>query len=122
MHGNQRDASLDTLLLLDGEYFVIDEAGKLWVKFEVALVKTSMHRPHGIKYSLTLHDEHGTRLLGFDNAHAIKVGTGPGASTRISYDHQHTGARTRFYDYTDAATLLSDFWQEVESIMQDRTP
>ncbi len=28
--------------------------------------------PHGIRYALTLHDRYGTRLLGFDNAHAVK--------------------------------------------------
>jgi hypothetical protein len=34
-------------------------------------------RPHGLKYSLTLHAEDGARLLGFDNAHRITEGSGP---------------------------------------------
>ncbi len=48
------DPNLDTLLLLDGESFVADKTGKLWVKFDVKRVDASAQRPHGIKYSLTL--------------------------------------------------------------------
>jgi len=59
-------------------------------------------------------------LLGFDNAHAVREGSGPSARTRIEYDHTHRGARVRFYDYADAATLLADFWTEVEAILDKR--
>ncbi|WP_232464542.1 toxin-antitoxin system TumE family protein [Bordetella genomosp. 8] len=110
------------MLLLDGETFVADVAGKAWVKFEVKRVRACRHRPHGIKYSLTLHDENGERMLGFDNAHPVKEGGGPGARTRIEYDHKHKSSRVRFYTYMDAATLLSDFWTEVEMTLRDRTP
>lgn len=116
----KKDSSLDTLLLLDGESFVADSAGKIWVKFDVKSVVACVRRPHGIKYSLTIHDENGERILGFDNAHPIKEGTGPGAKTRITYDHRHKGDRVRFYVYTDASTLLNDFWHEVESLLQER--
>ena len=119
--GTKRDASLDTLLMLDGDSFATDKAGKLWVKFDVQSVQVSAHRPHGIKYSLTLHDESGERVLGFDNAHPVKEGSGPGAQTRVEYDHKHKGQRVRFYAYTDAAALLNDFWQEVELILQERS-
>ncbi len=81
----------------------------------------SPERPHGLTYSLTLHDEYGERLLGFDNAHPIRENAGPGARTRIEYDHRHSGDRVRFYEYADAATLLADFWTEVETIMQRRS-
>jgi hypothetical protein len=91
------------------------------VKFEVARIDATRERPHGLKYSLTLHDEKGTRLLGFDNAHPIRQGSGPGARTRIEYDHKHAGERIRFYDYEDAATLLGDFWTEVETVMKERS-
>lgn len=40
--------------------------GSRWKSCQVA---ASSERPHGIKYSLTLHAPDGTRLLGFDNAH-----------------------------------------------------
>ena len=29
---------------------------------------------------------------------------GPGARTRIEYNHKHKGQRVRFYDYTDEVT------------------
>jgi hypothetical protein len=114
-----RDPSLDTLLQLDGDSFVTD--AKCWVKFVVKRVAVSPERPHGLDYSLTLHDEDGERLLGFDNAHAAREGSGPGARTRIEYDHRHSGKRVRFYVYADAATLLADFWTEVEGILQKRS-
>lgn len=117
----QKDSGLDNLLLLHGESFAVDEAGKLWVKFDARSTAVSAQRPHGIKYSLTVHNEHGERILGFDNAHPIKEGTGPGAQTRIEYDHQHKGERIRFYRYKDATTLLEDFWHAVESILQERS-
>jgi len=116
-----RDPSLDTLLALDGEVFTLDASGQYWVKFDVKRCAVTAERPHGLKYSLTLHDEQGERLLGFDNAHPVREGAGPGARTRIEYDHRHSGERIRFYDYADAATLLADFWKEVDVVMQQRS-
>src|SRR5580658_10272058 len=113
------DLSLDTLLLLDGESFVVE--GNFWVKFEVKRVPVTVEKPHGLDYSLTLHDGNGKRLMGFDNAHSIREGAGPGARTRIEYDHKHKGERVRFYDYKDAMSLLADFWTEVESILKERS-
>ncbi|MCC7005929.1 MAG: hypothetical protein IT497_04720 [Ottowia sp.] len=89
-----------------------------WVKFEVKRCAITPERPHGIKYSLTLHNEKGSRLLGFDNAHAIHEGSGPGIRTRIEYDHKHKGEQVKFYVYENAASLLEDFWTEVEMILQ----
>lgn len=115
----KHDPSLDTLLLLDGETFVVE--GNFWVKFEVKRVPVLPEKPHGLNYSLTLHDGNGERLLGFDNAHPIREGTGPGSRTRIEYDHKHKGKRVRFYDYKDAMSLLADFWTEVELILKERS-
>lgn len=115
----KRDASLDTLLLLDGEIFVVE--GSFWVKFEVKKVPPTPEKPHGLDYSLTLHDGDNERLLGFDNAHSIREGAGPGARTRIEYDHKHKGERVRFYDYTDSMSLLDDFWTEVDLILKERS-
>jgi hypothetical protein len=113
----ESDPGLDTLLLLAGERFVV-EAG-FWVKFDVSKVSPSPEKPHGLSYSLTLHDPGGERILGFDNAHPVQEGSGPGARTRIEYDHRHKGEWVRWYDYKDAATLLADFWTEVESILKE---
>ena len=116
-----RDLSLDTLLPLDGESFVVDTEGLYWVKFVVKQVPVTPERPHGLNYSLTLHDDDGERLLGFDNAHPIREGSGPGARTRIEYDHKHGGQQVKFYLYANAATLLADFWTEVEAILKKRS-
>jgi hypothetical protein len=116
-----RDVSLDVLLLLDGESFVVHSDDGCWTSFMVKRVPATSERPHGLRYSLTLHDGYGERLVGFDNAHAIQEGAGPGAKTRIEYDHKHVGERIRFYEYADAATLLADFWNEVDNILRMRS-
>lgn len=104
-----------------GIVFFADENGEHWVKFAVKHVQVTPERPHGLGYSLTPHNKDGTRLVGFDNAHPIREGSGPGAKTRIEYDHRHGGEKVRFYMYQDAATLLADFWTEVEAILQKRS-
>lgn len=121
MKANVRDPALDTRLYLDGETFVVDSIGTCWVKFEVKHCAVTAERPQGLKYSLTLHDGADSRLLGFDNAHPIREGSGPGARTRIEYDHKHRGPQVRFYVYEDAAKLLADFWAEVEAILDRRS-
>ncbi len=114
-----RDQSLDSLLTLDGVRYAI--YGPYWVKFEVKRVPATPERPHGLDYSLTLHDGKGERMLGFDNAHPVREVGGPGARTRIEYDHKHQGERIRFYEYQDAATLVVDFWTEVDKILEQRS-
>ena len=64
------DPSLDTLLDLDGG--ILEQEGGFWIKVEAKRVKVSGDTPHGIRYSLTLHDKFGTRVLGYDNAHATR--------------------------------------------------
>ena len=104
---------LDVLLLLDGQTLIIDPDGKYWVRFVVKQVPLSLDRPHGLSYSLTLHDETGARLVGFDNAHAAPAKKG--RARRVTKDHRHRLRTIRPYEYRDAATLLADFWAEVEA-------
>ena len=61
---------LENLLNLDSEIFPMDSG--YWVKFEVKVVTKSKTIPHGIKYSLTLHDKSNQRVIGYDNAHSFK--------------------------------------------------
>ena len=62
---------IETLLDLDG--VIIEQAGGCWTKFEVRqIAQPTEERPHAIRYSLTLHDRYGERIMGFDNAHAVK--------------------------------------------------
>ncbi len=75
----RRDASLDALLDLDGQIFVVDPVARHWVKFVVRRVPVSAGKPHGLDYSLTLHDASGKRLVGYDNAHPVSSGRGGAA-------------------------------------------
>ena len=68
-HRPEQDHTLENLLDLDGDIYVIDETAGYWVKFVVRRVIPSPKRPHGIEYSLTMHDSSNRRLVGFDNAH-----------------------------------------------------
>jgi hypothetical protein len=108
-----RDHGLDDLLLLDGEIFFADSAGKQLVKFVVKRVEPSAERPHGLSYSLTLHGPDGERLVGFDNAHPIAAQSGPGRRKKVEHDHRHRLKTVRPYEYRDAGTLLADFWEQV---------
>jgi Family of unknown function (DUF6516) len=112
----RRDPSLDTLLELDGQVLVIDEAG-YWVKFVVNQVPLTADKPHGLDYTLTLHGPDGGRMVGFDNAHQVK---GQRRGAPEAKDHQHSLRSVRPYDYTDAGSLLAAFWSEVESVMREK--
>ena len=79
------------------------------VRFRIAEVGVSVERPHGIKYSFTLHDVDGTRLLGYDNTH--------GVPRTQEYDHRHRFRRARelvAYEFRSADELLVDFFAAVE--------
>jgi hypothetical protein len=114
-----RDPTLDSLLDLDGQIFVIDTGRAYWVKFEVRRIDPTPEKPHGLDYSLTLHGASGERLVGFDNAHAVKAQTGPGGK-RGTWDHKHRLRTIRAYDYADAAALLEDFWRLVDDVLTER--
>ena len=114
------DASLDHLLDLDGVVMVVDTDGRHWVRFVVRRVPASDEQPHGLSYSLTLHGEGGERLVGFDNAHPVRPTAGPSGRGRGRRDHKHRLRTVRPYEYTDAATLLADFWAEVDAVLRER--
>ena len=114
------DSGLDALLPLDGEVFFIDPHADHWVKFEVKRIAATVERPHGLRYSLTLHARDGERLVGFDNAHPVTSGSGPGAKRSAAFDHKHRLRTIRPYEYSDAASLLEDFWKEVEAALAER--
>lgn len=106
------DPTLNTLLDLDGQVLVIDPSGH-WVRFVVTKVSASDVKPHGLDYTLTLHAPDGERLVGFDNAHAVK-GTKKGSL----HDHRHRFKTVKGYEYKDAASLVADFWRDVEAVMK----
>ena len=102
---------------LDGEVFPMDKG--CWTKFEVKRVAPSSNIPHGIKYSLTLHDRHNRRIVGFDNAHAFKSKRKKFGARKVTWDHKHLQERISSYEYESAGQLLEDFWAAVEKILKD---
>jgi hypothetical protein len=106
------DHELAFLLSLDGLEFQF--ARGYVVKIAAREIGTTKQRPHGVRYSLTLHDPAGRRIFGMDNAHGIQ--------RRTEYDHRHVyGARKMLpYAYRGPAELLGDFYSEVERILRER--
>jgi Family of unknown function (DUF6516) len=115
---DSRDPGLDVLLDLDGEVFAVDAEGKYVLRFVVKRVPPSPERPQGLSYSLTLHDETGARLVGFDNAHPAP--RPKGRRRRTMHDHRHRLRTIRPYEYRDAAALLADFWADVDAVLRER--
>jgi hypothetical protein len=116
----RRDASLDTLLDLDGQVLVVDPEGRHWVRFVVRRVAATEAKPNGLDYSLTLHGPDGERLVGFDNAHPVRRTSGPAGKAGTAFDHRHGLKTVRPYEYQDAAALLADFWDAVEQVLRER--
>ena len=117
---NSPDVGLDTLLDLDGS--ILEQEGGYWIKIEVRRIPPSEHARHGIRYSLTLHNRYGNRVLGYDNAHAVKppkkfkfVGR------RLPYDHRHRTASDKGepYVFESAHRLLEDFFAEVDRVIKE---
>lgn len=109
---------LKTLLDLHG--MLIEQEKGCWIKFDVTVGKETIERPHGLRYSLTLHNEYGIRLMGFDNAHLVKPPKKFKYSGRIiPYDHVHRHASDKGtpYEFKDAYQLLTDFFKRVDQIL-----
>jgi hypothetical protein len=113
---SRRDESLERLLDLDG--FLAEIGGGFGVKIVAQRVPPDEHRPHGVSYTLTLHDPTGRRVFGIDNAHVIRLTGGPAGRSSATRDHLHRGESVRPYDYRDAGTLIDDFWREVDAILK----
>jgi hypothetical protein len=120
MKWRDRDPGAEVLLDLDGQVFVVDPKGQYWVRFSVSRVVPTSGQPHGLNYSLTLHGPDGNRLLGFDNAHPVRESRGPGGKSRGPHDHRHRMETVRPYRFKDAATLLEDFWAEVDKLLKEK--
>ena len=109
---------LETLLDLDDSIFE-QEAG-FWIKIEAKMVEASPSIPHGVRYSLTLHNQYGTRVMGYDNAHAVKPPRKGYAGRRLEYDHRHRSASDKGvpYVFLSAQQLLEDFFAETDRVIE----
>ena len=111
--------SLENLLAFDGEEFTTEEG--LTMRFKVKRCPVTPERPLGIRYSLTLHDPYGHRILGFDNAHAAGIRKQKRFGAKIrTFDHVHRSARDKGVPIpiSDAAELLALFLHEVDQYRQ----
>jgi hypothetical protein len=107
---------LEYLLNLHGEVFPMDNG--YWVKFEALKVEPTISIPHGIKYSLTLHDKTNKRVIGYDNAHSFKSSKRYGVK-KETYDHIHKQMDIVAYEFESASQLIEDFWTSVEYYMEN---
>lgn len=111
--------TLEFLLAFNGLIHVLEEGYRL--KFEIARTAPNPERPHGLRYSFTLHDPAGRRLIGFDNAHAVAP-TRTFAPRPVEHDHWHRTENDagRPYRFSTADTLLADFFAEVRRALAER--
>lgn len=112
-----KNNSLHNLIELHEQVIVHD--GGYWVKIEAWEVLQKDSTPHGIRYSLTLHSPKGERILGYDNAHAVKEKGKKYAVKRMAFDHRHrfTDDPGVVYEFISADQLLLDFFEEVDKVL-----
>lgn len=110
---------LELLLGYDGRRHILESGHVL--KFEVRRVAPSDRVPHGMAYSLTLHDPTGQRLVGFDNAHPVSHVGSRFVAGPVQADHWHRTIDDpgRPYTFISAEQLLVDFFDEVERTLHD---
>lgn len=114
------DPAIDTLLDLHGS--ILDQGDGYWIKIEAWPVDVSNAIPHGIRYSLTLHEPDGKRILGYDNAHAVKPPKKFKYAGRIlAFDHKHRHISDQGvpYEFKDAQQLINDFFADVDRVLQE---
>ena len=93
-----------------------------WIKFEIRRVEPEPNRPHGLRYSFTLHDPQGKRLVGFDNAQGVPEQGSRFKARPQAMDHWHRTPddEGRPYAFTDADTLLADFFREARRVLEEQ--
>lgn len=119
MSRKQDDWDIEWLLSLDRQRVGIENG--YWWTVRVSKVEPSQERPHGLKYSITLHDSHDDRVLGFDNSHPIDVASGPARKSkrRTEYDHKDVrGKDSESYEFTSPERLIEDFFAEANAYLE----
>lgn len=106
------------LLDLDGQIF-IEPTGHWW-KINAHKVTPDVRRPHGLSYSLTLHDNSGARIIGYDNAHPVKpTRQRRYAARKTTWDHKHLHKQVIDYAFENPSQLLADFLQDVNRVVNE---
>lgn len=116
----QADNDIDTLIDLDGS--IVQQEHGYWVEIHAWRVDSTVLIPHGVRYSLTLHEKSGKRVMGYDNAHAVKPsGRFKYAGQVLPYDHKHRHISDKGapYEFKDAYQLLRDFFADVDRVLKE---
>jgi hypothetical protein len=113
------DHALEYLLAFDGRVHYFERG--FWLKFEIKRVAATPERPHGLRYSFTLHDPRGKRLLGFDNAHGVPERGSRFNKSSAEHDHWHRTGHDAGepYAFTTIDRLLVDFQTEVVRVLAE---
>lgn len=115
----QTDSGIDILLELNGN--IVQQEHGCWLEIHVWRVDSTQEIPHGIRYALTLHDQEGDRIMGYDNAHAVKPSSKyKFAGQILPYDHKHRHITDKGvpYEFKDAYQLLRDFFADVDRVLK----
>ena len=111
------DHALKFLLAFDGRIHHLEQG--YWLKFEIKRLAATPERPHGLRYSFTLHGPDGKRLVGFDNAHGVPSKGSRFRKPPVEHDHWHRTENDagRPYRFAGVDQLLADFESEVMSVL-----
>jgi hypothetical protein len=114
------EIGIDTLIDLNGN--IVQQERGYWIEIHAWRVPATALIPHGIRYALTMHDMSGKRVMGYDNAHAVKPsGRFKFAGQVLPYDHKHRNISDKGvpYEFKDAYQLLSDFFTDVDRVLKE---
>ncbi len=111
---------LEFLLAFDGYRHHYPEG--YYTKFEIARTEPTPERPHGLRYSFTLHGPDGARLVGFDNAHTVAPVGSRFKKRPAAADHWHRTENDpgRPYKFVSVEKLVDDFFDEIERVLEER--
>jgi hypothetical protein len=110
--------TLEFLLAFDGRRHWYD--GGYFLRFQIKRVAKTSERPHGLRYSFTLHNPQGTRVIGFDNSHGVRRGKRRPKVPAVDHWHRTARDKGRPYAFKDAETLVNDFFIEVERVLTEK--
>lgn len=114
------DPVLDTPLDLHGS--ILDQGDGYWIKIDAWRFEVSREVPHGLRYSLTLHEPYSKRILGYDNSHAErppKKFKYAGGILALYHKHRHISDQGVPYEFKDAQQLINDFFADVDRLLQE---
>lgn len=114
------DNGIDTLIDLNG--IIVQQERGYWAEIHAWRVEVTVLIPHGVRYSLTLHEQSGKRVMGYDNAHAVKPSSPfKFAGQVIPYDHKHRHIADKgvLYEFKDAYQLLKDFFADIDQVLKE---